>query len=83
MSITDQLREAMEASGLSRYALAKATGIDMSTVHRFYWGVGNLSADGIDKMAEALGMELKPKRPTRKKAKRPTQKRTQRRKGGK
>ena len=76
MSITDQLREAMESSGLSRYALAKATGIDMSTVHRFYWGVGNLSADGIDKMAETLGLELKPKRSTPK----PT-KRTPRKKG--
>ncbi len=81
MSVTDQLREAMESSGLSRYALAKATGIDMSTVHRFYWDVGNLSADGINKMAEALGLELKPKRATPKPTKRPTRKRTPRKKG--
>lgn len=72
----------MESSGLSRYALAKATGIDMSTVHRFYWGVGNLSADGIDKMAEALGLELRPKRPTPKPTKRSARKRTAKKKGG-
>ena len=89
--ITEQLREAMTMSGRSRYALAKTTGIDMSTLYRFYWGTGNLSAGGIDLMAEALGLELRPKRParktmtrpTRKAAKRPTGKRTSKRKGGK
>ena len=73
----------MESSGLSRYALAKETGIDMSTVHRFYWGVGNLSADGIDKMAEALGLELRPKHTEPKPKKQPTRKRTAKKKGGK
>jgi len=66
MSITQQLRDAMDESGRSRYALAKETGIDMSTLHRFYWGLGNLSAHGIDKLADALGLELQPKRPARK-----------------
>ena len=66
MSITDQLRQAMDESGRSRYALAKETGIDGSTLHRFYYEEGSLSAGGIDKLAEALGLELKPKRPARK-----------------
>jgi len=66
MSITDRLREAMDESGRSRYALAKETGIDGSTLHRFYYEEGGLSADGIDRLAEALGLELTPKRPKRK-----------------
>jgi transcriptional regulator with XRE-family HTH domain len=66
MSVTEQLREAMDKSGRSRYALAKATGIDGATLHRFYYGQGNLSAEGIDRLAETLGLELKPKRPARK-----------------
>lgn len=58
MSVTEQLRQAMDESGKSRYALAKATGIDGATLHRFYYGEGNLSADGIDRLAEVLGLEL-------------------------
>ena len=69
MSITEQLREAMDKSGRSRYALSKETGIDGSTLHRFYYGLGNLSADGIDRLAEALGLELVPKRRPRKRRK--------------
>lgn len=94
MSITEQLREAMETGGKSRYALAKETGIAIATVHRFYWNIGGLSANGIDLMAEALGLELKPKakpkrparkaakRPAVKAAKRPTKRRTSTKKGG-
>ena len=68
MSITDQLRQAMEDSGRSRYSLAKETGIDGSTLHRFYYEQGGLSADGIDRLAETLGLELQPKRkPTKRK----------------
>ena len=66
MSITQQLRDAMDESGRSRYALAKETSIDMSTLHRFYWGVGGMSAEGINRLADVLGLELQPKRPARK-----------------
>jgi hypothetical protein len=61
MSITEQLRRAMGKSGRSRYALSKETGIDPATLHRFYYAEGGLSADGIDRLAEALGLELVPK----------------------
>ena len=61
MSISEQLRQAMIDDGRSRYRLAKETGIDMSTIHRFYWGMGGMSADGIDRLADVLGLELCPK----------------------
>ena len=67
MTVTEQLRQAIDESGRSRYALAKETGIHVATLHRFYYGEGNLSADGIDKLADALGLELTRKRPATRK----------------
>jgi transcriptional regulator with XRE-family HTH domain len=63
MKITDRLRQAIEAGPKSRYVLAKETGIDPATLCRFMHGQGKLSADGIDLLAEALGLELVVRRP--------------------
>lgn len=62
MTLTSQLRGAIDKSGRTRYALAKETGIAQESLHRFYHGHGNLSVANLDKLAEALGLELAPKR---------------------
>ena len=36
--LTDQLRQAIDDSGLTRYQIAKATGIDESALAKFYNG---------------------------------------------
>lgn len=52
------LRAAMVDSGLSRYAISKATGIDQATLMRFANGAG-LSLDNIDRLAVLLELELR------------------------
>ena len=66
MKVTERLRRAIETSPKSRYQLSKETGIDPAVLHRFFYGQSGLSGDSIDKLAEALGLELKAKRPARK-----------------
>jgi plasmid maintenance system antidote protein VapI len=66
--LSDQLRQAIETSGKSRYALWQETDIDQATLSRFVHGKGGLSMDGLDRLAEALGLELAPKRGPAKKS---------------
>ena len=52
---SDQVRDAVEASGMSRYAICKAIGLPQSAMSRFMTGKGGLSMDTLDKLAELLG----------------------------
>lgn len=63
--LSDEIREAVNASGMSRYAIAKALGIAESTMSRFVNGKGGLSMDYIDRLAELLGLHIVVK-PTKK-----------------
>jgi ribosome-binding protein aMBF1 (putative translation factor) len=69
MKVTEQLRRAIVNSPKSRNQLSKKTGIDPAVLHRFVHGQRGLSQDSIDKLAAVLGLELKAKRPTRKRKK--------------
>lgn len=60
-SVTGRLRAAVNASGHTRYALSKATGISQSTLSRFVRGIGVLNAEAIDTLADYLGLTLKAK----------------------
>ena len=60
--LSDQLRQAIQDCGESRYALSKRTGIDQSTLTRFMSGERGLRLDVVDILAEALGLELRPRR---------------------
>lgn len=66
--LSDQLRQAVESGGLSRYELAKRTGLDEGLLSRFVHGKSGLSMESIDLIAECLGLELRPirKPPTKK-----------------
>jgi transcriptional regulator with XRE-family HTH domain len=61
--LTDQLRQAIEGGPKSRYQIAKETGIDNATLCRFVQGKGGLSMDGLDLIAECLGLNLTTERP--------------------
>jgi transcriptional regulator with XRE-family HTH domain len=56
--ISDQLRLAIEESGESRYAIAKATGITEATLSRFVNGVHGLSLEKVDVICEHLVLRL-------------------------
>jgi transcriptional regulator with XRE-family HTH domain len=58
-SFIDSIRQAVEASAMSRYRIAKLTGINQSQLSRFARGVAGLSMDGIDRLADVLGLEVK------------------------
>lgn len=55
--ITHQLREAIEASGQSSYAIWKATGVSQSQLSRFRGG-GTLSLDAAAALCRHLGLRL-------------------------
>ena len=63
MSLTAQLRSAIETSGASLYRIAKDSGVPQSVVHRFATGQRQIKLDAADKLAAYFGMRLtKPKR---------------------
>ena len=55
---TEQLRAAIKEHELSRYALWQATGIDQASLSRFVQGKGGLSLEAVDKLVDALDLEL-------------------------
>ena len=52
------MREHIERSAMSRYAISKATGIDQSQLCRLMDGTGELSVERLETLAEALGLEI-------------------------
>jgi transcriptional regulator with XRE-family HTH domain len=55
---SDELRRAIEQSGLTQYAVGKETGIDHAQMSRFVNGKGGLSMEGIEAIYELLGLKL-------------------------
>lgn len=65
--LSDQIRQAIETCGKSRYQIAKETGVDAATLCRFMQGQHGLLMDSLDRIAECIGLEVavKPKRRNR------------------
>ena len=57
-AFSDEVRNAIEDSGLSRYRIAKDADIDQSTLSRFVHGQRTLSLETVDRLAELLGWHL-------------------------
>ena len=57
-SLSDELRQAVERSGLSRYAIWQAVGIDQASMSKFMAGERGLTLESIDKLAELLGLHI-------------------------
>jgi transcriptional regulator with XRE-family HTH domain len=68
--LSEQLREAIEKAGVSRYELSKKTGVSQSTLSKFILGQRpGLSFDALDRIGQELGLVLvvKKKSATKKK----------------
>jgi len=57
-TLTDQLRQAIDDSGLTRYEIAKQTGIDESALAKFYNGHRGLSMDALNALGEFLQLRI-------------------------
>lgn len=67
MNVTETLRRAIKQSGMSRYEIAKETGIAQSMLSRFVTARRGLSLGAVDRLAAFLKLELV-ERSTRRKA---------------
>lgn len=61
MTLSNEIRRAIEDSGWSRYRLAQETGIAQSVLSRFMAGK-SLTLDTVDRIAKVLGLKLAPTR---------------------
>lgn len=56
--LTDQLRQAIDDCGLSRYEIAKESGIDESALAKFYNGHRGLSMEALNALGECLQLTI-------------------------
>ena len=59
---SDHLRRSIRECGLTRYAIAVRTGIDQGTLSKFMKGERGLSLAAIDKLMDALGLDITPRK---------------------
>jgi len=57
-SMTDQLRQAIDDSGLTRYRIAQETGISEATLSKFYLGQRGLSMEALNALGEFLQLKI-------------------------
>lgn len=62
MNLGAELRRAIRRSGLTLYRVAKNAGLPYAVVHRFMRGERDVYLETASRLAESLGLELKPKR---------------------
>lgn len=67
--LAEQLRRAWRESGLSRYMLAKRSGVGYSIIHRFAAGERDLKLQTASKLCDVLGLELRPAGPVSRRTK--------------
>ena len=64
-SFGDQIRVTFRESGLTRYQLAKRSGIPYSTIHRFMAGDRDIGLSNVERLCAVLDLELRPIRSKR------------------
>ena len=60
--MSEQLRQAINTSQISRYRISKETGVSQAALSRFMSGERSLTLDTVDVLADFLGLELVSKR---------------------
>lgn len=58
-SLTDQVRKAIDTSGMSRYRICKSVGMDQAAMSRFMAGKGGFSLQTLDQLAALLQLEIR------------------------
>ena len=56
--LSEQIREAIDESGLTRYRIAQETGIDESALAKCDHGTRGLSLDALDRLGVYLGLRI-------------------------
>lgn len=56
--LTDAIRRAVEASGKTRYRIAKESGVSAGQLCRLVNGERGLSVDTIERLADYLGLRI-------------------------
>ena len=56
--LSDQIRQAIDDSGRTRYRIAQETGIDESALSKFYRGKRGFNSETIDTLGEFLGLRI-------------------------
>ena len=69
LKLTEQLRKAIDESGLTRYRIAQETQISESTLSKFYLGQRGLSMEALDALGECLDLTITVGRKPQKKEK--------------
>jgi transcriptional regulator with XRE-family HTH domain len=64
-TFTEQLRRLLAESGLSRYEIGRRSGVDEAALSRFANGQRGLTTESLDRLCDALGLELVARRPKR------------------
>jgi transcriptional regulator with XRE-family HTH domain len=62
---SDRIRRAVNAAGVTRYRLCKASGVDQGTMSRFMAGKGGLPIESLDALADVLGLDVVARGPVR------------------
>ena len=58
VTLSGQLRQIIEGGELSRYEIAKRSGVDASQLLRFVHGTGRLTTDSLDKIGAVLQLRF-------------------------
>jgi hypothetical protein len=56
--LSEQVRQAIDTCGKTRYQISQDTGIDQATLCRFMGGNGGLSIPVLDTLGEYLGLRI-------------------------
>jgi transcriptional regulator with XRE-family HTH domain len=56
--VSEQLREAINSAGVSRYRISKASGVSEAALSKFVRGLRGLDLSSVDRLASHLGLEL-------------------------
>lgn len=62
-TISEQLRRAIDAAGVTRYRVCKEIGISEATLSRFMSGAQGLTLATVDQLADYLNLELVSRKP--------------------
>lgn len=57
-AVSDAVRRAIGAAGVSRSAICKKTGVDQASISRFMAGKTGLTTATLDRLADVLGLDV-------------------------
>ena len=58
VKLSEQVRRAVDESGMTRYAICKAIGMHESVMSRFMNAKGGLQQDSLDALADLLELDI-------------------------